>query len=193
LTPAGWDWTLMEWSDAPLDIRHRWVITATYELPWGRSLTGVSGAILSGWQVNAVGFYQTGLPFTVTNSAARTNTGGTDRPNLVGDPVLPSSERTLARWFNTSAFAAQPQFTPGNAPATLMHGPPNRRLDLSLFKDLSLRRDWKLQLRAEVYNVTNTPNFVNPNSSFGSPAFGTISSTGNSIPRQMQFATKLIF
>ena len=192
-SPTGWDWRQMEWSDAPLDIRHRWVLTANYELPWGRDLTGVRGAVLSGWQVNALAFYQTGLPFTVTNSAARMNTGGTDRPNMTGDPELPSSERTLQRWFNTSVFQAQPQFTPGNAPATTLHGPPNRRIDLSLFKDFTLRSDWRLQFRAEVYNVTNVANFVNPNSAFGSPAFGSISSTGNSIPRQMQFATKLIF
>jgi hypothetical protein len=149
--------------------------------------------VLSGWQVNAVAFYQTGLPFTVTNGAARMNTGGTDRPNMTGDPELPGSERTLGRWFDTSVFQAQPQFTAGNSPATTMHGPPHRRIDLSLFKDFGLRADWRLQFRAEVYNVTNIANFANPNSTFGSPAFGTISSTGNSIPRQMQFAVKLIF
>lgn len=192
-SPTGWDWQQMEWSDAPLDIRHRWVITANYELPWGRALTGAKGALLAGWQINTVAYYQTGLPFTVTNSSARMNTGGTDRPNMTGDPELPSSERTLQRWFDTSVFEAQPLYTPGNSPATTLHGPPNRRIDLSIFKDFTLRSDWRLQFRAEVYNVTNIANFANPNSSFGSPAFGTISSTGNSIPRQMQFATKLIF
>ena len=60
-------------------------------------------------------------------------------------------------------------------------------------KNFAIRERIRLQFRAEVYNVTNIANFVNPNSAFGSPAFGTISSTGNSIPRQMQFAAKLIF
>jgi len=64
---------------------------------------------------------------------------------------------------------------------------------LKLFKDLGLSQGRKLQLRAEVYNVTNTPNFVNPNAQLGNPAFGSISSTGNSIPRQMQFAAKFLF
>jgi len=129
----------------------------------------------------------------VTNAAARMNTGGTDRPNLIGDPELPKSERTLQRWFNTAAFVAQSQFTAGSAPATVLHGPSQRRLDLSLFKDLGLSQGRKLQLRAEVYNVTNTPNFVNPNAQLGNPAFGSIASTGNSIPRQMQFAAKFLF
>jgi hypothetical protein len=42
-------------------------------------------------------------------------------------------------------------------------------------------------------NVTNTPSFANPNAALGAPGFGTVTSTGNSIPRQMQFAAKLLF
>ena len=57
----------------------------------------------------------------------------------------------------------------------------------------SLSAGKKLQLRAEVYNVTNTANFANPNAQLGNPAFGSIASTGNAIPRQMQFAAKLLF
>ena len=93
----------------------------------------------------------------------------------------------------TAALALQAQFTPGSTPGTVLHGPSNRRLDLSLFKDFTVRNTTKLQLRAEVYNVTNTPNFVVPNSALGNTNFGSISSTGNNIPRQMQFAAKLIF
>jgi hypothetical protein len=75
----------------------------------------------------------------------------------------------------------------------VLHGPSNRRLDLSLFKDFTLHDATKLQLRAEVYNITNTPNLVVPNSALGNTNFGSISTTGNNIPRQMQFAAKLIF
>ena len=74
-----------------------------------------------------------------------------------------------------------------------MHGPNQRRLDMSLFKDLMLSSSKKLQLRAEVYNVTNTPNFYIPDNNFGSATFGAINSTGNSIPRQMQFGIKYLF
>ena len=51
----------------------------------------------------------------------------------------------------------------------------------------------KLQLRVECYNVTDTPSFANPTSALGAPGFGSITSIGNSIPRQMQFAVKLLF
>ena len=188
-----WDVNTIERFDWDNDVRHRWVVTMNYELPFGKSLTGAAGRLFAGWQLNAVGFWQSGLPFDVTNAAARANTGGNDRPNLVGDPNLPGSQRTLLKWFNTAAFEAQPQFTTGNTPRNVLHGPSQRRLDLSLFKDFSLSDARRLQLRAEVYNVTNTASFANPNGALGNPAFGTISSTGNSIPRQMQFAAKLLF
>ena len=192
-TFAPWSGYVFEWSDAALDIRHRWVLTANYELPWGRSLKGVAGGLLGGWQVNSVAFWQGGFPFTVTNAAARMNTGGADRPDLVCDPALPTDQRTLQKWFKTECFAPQAQFTPGSTPGTALHGPANRRLDLSFFKDFAVYNQTKLQLRAEVYNVTNTPNFVVPNSGLGNANFGSISSTGNNIPRQMQFAVKYIF
>jgi hypothetical protein len=112
---------------------------------------------------------------------------------MIANPALPKSQRTLAHWFNTDAFAPQALFTAGSAPPVVLHGPPQRRLDLSLFKDVELHKPWTLQLRAEIYNVTNTPSFQNPSGALGSAAFGSISSTGNAPPRQMQFAAKVLF
>ena len=83
--------------------------------------------------------------------------------------------------------------TSGSTPGTVLHGPSNRMLNLSFFKDFAVYNATKLQFRAEVYNVTNTPNFVVPNGQLGNPAFGSISGSGNSIPRQMQFAVKYLF
>ena len=198
--PLNWDGLSVERTDAPRDMRHSWVGQVNYMLPWGQSFKGFARGALSGWQVNAVANYQTGEPFGVTNLAARANTGGappagqgTDRPDLVGDPELPRGQRTVARWFNTDAFQPQALFTLGNSPATVLHGPPQRRIDLSVFKEFAVGGTRQLQLRYEVYNLTNIANFQNPNSQLGSPAFGSISSTGNSTPRQMQFAAKLLF
>ncbi len=64
---------------------------------------------------------------------------------------------------------------------------------MSIFKDLAIGGSRKIQLRAEVYNLTNFANFYLPDFNFGSSGFGTISSTGNSIPRQMQFGIKYLF
>ena len=92
-----------------------------------------------------------------------------------------------------TAFAAEPINTAGNTGRNTLHGPPMRRLDLSLFKNVDLTASTRLQLRAEVFNVTNTPSFSNPNANFGTAGFGSITSTGNNIPRQMQFAVKVLF
>ena len=159
----------------------------------GKSLTGLAHGFLASWQVNASAFWQSGAAFTVVNAASRTNTGGTDRPIVTGDPMLPKSQRTVQRWFNTDAFSAAPQFTAGNIGPALMHGPEQRQVNFSIFKDLALSGRQKLQLRAEIYNLFNTANFGLPDNNFGSTGFGSISSTGNSIPRQMQFGIKYLF
>ena len=201
MTPVPWDFSQFEWGDTQqFDVRHRWALTANYELPWGKTFTGVAHGFLSAWQVNSTAYLQSGVAYTVVNAASRTNTGnnagtlnGGDRPNINGNPNLPADQRTVQQWFDTSVFSAAPQFTSGNVGLSEMHGPPQRRLDMSIFKDLSMGGTRKLQLRVEVYNVTNTPSFGLPDFNFGSTGFGSISNTGNSIPRQMQFGVKYLF
>ena len=191
-SPTPNDVNVIERFDADFDVRHKVVFSANYELPFGQQFTGAAKQICAGWQVNGIAYWQSGLPFTVTNSTARSNTSaGGDRPNVVGTPEL--GHPTIAGWFDITAFAAQPINTIGNAGRNILHGPPNRRLDLSLFKTVDLAASVHLQLRIEGYNVTNTPSFANPNAGLGAPGFGTITSTGNSIPRQMQFVAKLLF
>ncbi|MCM3879436.1 MAG: carboxypeptidase regulatory-like domain-containing protein [Vicinamibacterales bacterium] len=192
MTLAPWDMSILEWGDTiNFDVPHRFVATVNYELPWGKDLTGVAHGFLANWQVNFTAFAQSGVAYTVLNQSSRTNTGGTDRPNVTGDPNL--DERTVQKWFKTEAFSAADPFTAGNIGSALMHGPAQRQTNFSLFKDLSLKGTQKIQLRAEVYNLFNQANFGLPDNNFGSTGFGSISSTGNSIPRQMQFGIKYLF
>ncbi|HEV3058310.1 MAG TPA: carboxypeptidase regulatory-like domain-containing protein [Vicinamibacterales bacterium] len=188
---APWDVTIVERYDSDFDVRHRFVFSANYELPLLRDATGVAHAALGGWQVNGVASWQSGVPLNIVNGTARSNTSGTDRPNLVGDLNLDNP--TVAQWFNVAALAAQPINTAGNLTRNPIHGPPQRRIDLSLFKNFEVRGATRLQLRAEAFNVTNIPSFASPNLNFGTAGFGSITSTGNAIPRQIQFAAKLLF
>src|SRR5213594_2628406 len=112
----------------------KWVGIASYDLPWGTNLQGIAHGFLAGWQTNFVAFWSSGLAYNIVNASPQTNVGGSDRPNLVGDPN--SGPHTVQRWFNTSAFAVQPQFTAGNVGTGTMHGPPQRRLDIALNKSL---------------------------------------------------------
>jgi outer membrane receptor protein involved in Fe transport len=183
----------LERANSDIDIRHRFVVMTNYELPFARSAKGTAGLLAKGWQVNAVLVAQTGTTFSVSNAAARANTGGGDRPNRISDGALPSGERSIQRWFDTSAFAAQPLYQIGTAARNPLYGPPLRQFDLSLFKEFPIREPMRLQFRAETFNLTNTPNFGIPNAALGTAVFGTISDTGNFIPRQLQFALKLLF
>ena len=78
-------------------------------------MTGVLGAIVNDWTLTGILTLQSGMPIAVTQTTNYNAFAGfgTQRPNLVGDPTLPADERTTSRWFNTTAFAAAPQFTIG--------------------------------------------------------------------------------
>jgi hypothetical protein len=154
---------------------------------------GVLGALASDWSLATVITLQSGVPIAVTQT---TNFNafagfGTQRPNLAGDPELPAGERTPARWFNTAAFAIAPQFTLGTSSRNPVRGPSYRNVDLSLSRRLPLRAANAIELRAEVFNLLNTPPLGNPNGVAGSAAFGSITTAGD--PRVIQLAVKWLF
>lgn len=163
----------------------------SYEPPVGRGRRGVEGALLTGWQFNAIAAMQTGQTFSIQNASARANTGSGDRPNVVGDPYAAS--QTPNQWFNLAAFAAQPLYSLGNVGRNTMFGPPMRNLDFSTFKNFPLKEQTLLQFRAEFFNILNHPNLGQPANSLGASNFGVISSTGNYLPRNIQIALKLVF
>ena len=181
----------LEWSASDIDIRHRYAFSLNYELPFGRSATGAVKQLLGDWQVNMVAYWQSGVPFTVYNATARSNTGaGVDRPNQTCSGALDNP--TISQWFDTTCFVGQDINTLGNAGRNNLYGPPQRRADMSLFKDVVVGPR-RLQLRLEVFNVTNTPSFAVPDGALGSATFGRITSTANNVPRQFQFAAKFLF
>ena len=147
--------------------------------------------VVADWQLNLLAYWQSGVPFTVYNSTARSNTGAAvDRPDQTCSGALASP--TVAQWFDTSCFVGQTLNTLGNAGRNNLYGPPQRRVDMSLFKDVVMGRQ-RLQLRLEVFNVTNTASFSVPDGALGSATFGRITSTANNISRQFQFAVKYLF
>lgn len=183
------------------DTRNRLSFSYVYELPWGAGrhflsgVTGAAGTLVTGWQVNGVYSLQSGRPLTVTIGSDRSNTGigGRNRPNRIGDPVLPRDKRSVDGWFRADAFTLQPQFTYGNAGRNIVRGPGINNLDFSLLKNTSVGEGKNLQFRVEVFNLANHPNFDNPNTQFDSTSqFGRIFSADGS-ERQIQFALKLIF
>ena len=179
------------------DMPNAFVASFTYELPFGKEKRfkprGVAGAILNGFEFAGIVTLQSGLPLAVTQV---TNFNafagfGTQRPNRVADPNLSSSERTTARFFNTAAFVQAPQFTLGNSSRNPVRGPAYRNADLVLLKRIYFRESMNVELRAEAFNVTNTPPLAAPNTVVGAAGFGSITAAGD--PRVFQFGAKFNF
>ena len=207
-----------DYGNSPLDIANRFAGFFSYDIPTGKSGPRYYKAFASGFRLNGLGFWQTGAPFTVTDATTQANTLArinlptitADKPNVVGSF---NSGGPLKQFFNTAAFAGQTIGTPGNEARNQVFGPHLRRGDLSLFKTIPVREGVKLELRAECFNFTNTPNFAQPNAiitsydSNGVPyngiprgaagttsPFGTISSTAYGFSgRQFQFAGRFNF
>ena len=112
----------------------------------------------------------------------------------LGSPSFAPALRTPAHYFNTAAFATAPQFVIGDASRNPVRGPAYRDLDVALVKHTRLGEMADLEFRAEVFDITNTPAFAQPNASgtsgFGSAAFGSITATTTD-PRVVQFALRL--
>ena len=113
----------LDWARSASDVPHHFVLTVLYEMPTFTRKPYVN-AVLGGWKVGLLETLQSGPPFTVLTTANTTNAfpAGPLRPNLVGDPALPSSEQTLSHWFNTAAFANPAPFTFGNSPRSVLAG-----------------------------------------------------------------------
>ncbi|WP_263418318.1 TonB-dependent receptor [Terriglobus albidus] len=204
----------LEYGNGNLDVRHRVTGTFNYTLPFGQNLHGFRGVLARGWQANGVVVWNTGMPFSVTNSTNRSGTRPTvangDRSNMVGNGKL--SHSTIFKWFDINDFTFQPTGTVSNQRRNQLYGPGLQRVDLSLFKNFDITEAVKLEFRTEAFNVLNTAQFVNPSASLqispctttcnGYPTagfapvstFGTIGSTANAYnPRLIQFAARVKF
>jgi hypothetical protein len=173
-----------ERGNADFDVRHNWVVSGSFELPFGK------GKSWGGWTLSGISTAQSGRPFTVTMLPPIFQIG--TRPNLVGDwkPANQGPEQ----WFIPAAFGFVPPVpgAVGNLGRNTLTGPGLYNLDLSLSKTQRVRGLGEVQFRAEFFNVLNHPNFGLPNSVFFGPPLGRISST-SSPERQIQFGLKLGF
>jgi len=168
-----------DWARSGSDVPDHVVLTAT--------------TIVRGWRFSALETLQSGPPFTVVTAANTTNAfpAGPLRPNLIGEPDLPSNQRTLAHWFNTAAFVTPANFTFGNAPRSVLRGPGLATLDATVEKSIPLGSTLKLDVRADAYNLLNRANVNIPGFTLGAPDFGVVSSARPG--RTMELGARLSF
>jgi hypothetical protein len=181
------------------------VFSGLYRLPIGQgqhffgSWSRPMELAFGGWQINSILAMRSGTPVNVVDEPDP-NSPTNSRPNLVGNPNLPRSKRTLGAYFNTSAFEANieqtpsgPVIIPGDAGRNIVRGPGYINLDFSLFKEFAITERYKLQTRLETFNTLNTPHFSNPGGNVTDTThYGVITSTDNN-PRVVQIAAKFLF
>jgi hypothetical protein len=202
------------------DRTHRFVVSYIWNLPRPSS---TSNALLrksgNGWTISGIVTLQSGLPFSILDSAAGTlfgpatlfTTGDLAPGATLRDAVRGGSvSGRVNEFFNTSVFAPAP-FIPdgglvngsypvsgggtifGNLGRNILRGPDQRDADIAIIKSTPLNDHLTLIFRWEVFNVLNTPNFANPSADVSTPStFGVISAlTVN--PRIMQYGLKIEF
>jgi hypothetical protein len=188
------------WADADFDVRHRFSLSGTYQLPFGRKRAFGSSwnkwldGFLGGWGISYIWTVQGGYPFTVYDSRLRL-------PDRICDGRLPKSQRSPDRWFDYTCFPTHPSkiingrevSIHGNSPPNVIHGPSTNRWDIGLLKKFSITESAALQLRLESFNAFNHPNFIAPagNYFFNSASGARLLRTQDS--RDVQVAAKIIF
>jgi hypothetical protein len=187
------DWTTFTWNAAMVfkrnralashDIPHIFQIGYVYELAFGAegkwATTGLAKTLLGGWQINGIFSAYQGRPYTLSASGASLNMpGNAQTPDQVKPTVAKLGKvGDDGTWFDITAFAPVSEVRFGTVGRNTMRSPGVVNADLSLFRTFRLKENWKLEFRAESFNVSNTPHFGTPTSSVNSATFGRIYST----------------
>jgi len=190
-----------DYSSAAWDIRLNFTTGFTWQIPFGRgrqfgsSMNRAADAIIGNWQTNGILTLHTGQPYTVSAGGCQGVWAGcfADLAPGANPNAAPAGGRTPSEWFNTANFTAPASLTEGNLGDNTNYGPPLRNLDFSVFKDFVFTERVRMQFRAEVFNLTNTPQFNFPDSGYGDTNFGKITSTLAGTERHVQFGLKLLF
>jgi hypothetical protein len=144
---------------AVFDRPHRLIASWLYELPFFKRREGVLGKVAGGWQIGAIATFQDG-PSLTPSSFGVPFVGS--HANLLGDPNLSRDERTIDRWFDVSKLANPAPGQLGNAGKGVIRGSGNNKWDLVISKVLPITERHRVELRAEVFNAFNHPQFDDP-------------------------------
>jgi hypothetical protein len=203
-------------NDAP----QRLAAAVVVNLPVGRNQWIGGGmnrgldAVVGGWSIATLLTEQSGQPMAISMSNPRL-ANGSQRPNVICSQLKTgvSMKNVAMNWeanseaegnglppvasfINSNCFADPGDQNPGNAPRYFpglrVNGIHN--VDTNFYKSFVPKEGMTIDLRAEVFNLLNHPRFAQPNSAFGDPAFGTITSDANGyLPRYFQFGLRFEF
>jgi hypothetical protein len=199
-----------EHGPSTFDTRNRFTAALNYQVP---EITALRPRFGRGWNLNLMSSVQSGRPIPIITSndtSANPNYNYVtrswyhQRPNLVpGVNPIVSNWSVVTGYLNPNAFSQPADGTFGNLARNAIYSAGFWDVDMSLSKNTKLSEHVNLQLRWEVFNVYNHPNFALPNAVWGSGSFGQISQTpdvaqgnpglGGGGPRVMQLGARLSF
>ena len=190
LTPANVQMPTVIYGPAASDVRQHVTITMTYNLPFGNHSRTLLAKVVHQWKLSTIGSMQTGSLLAISQTGGQTNGAtGTNRPNIVGDPLYGPS--TYSRWFDTAVFVPQPNYQWSNLSRFGLYGPGRWNFDVGVHREFKPLERVTMQFRIETFDTTNTQTPGNPNTQLGSATFGQITSISGS--RTVQVALKLLF
>ena len=184
-----------DYGNSNWDIRHRFLATFVYEIPFFATAHPVLKGVFAKWQANGVLTLQTGTPFNISSNGidtANTAANGTYRPSVLG-----VAKATCGRGHLVGCIDPSPYFLPtlayGNLGRNILHGPGAETVDFSMMKYFPIKERLKFQLRIETFSLFNRANFANPAVGFGSSSFGNITGLNGVAPgtRNIQLGGKL--
>jgi Carboxypeptidase regulatory-like domain/TonB dependent receptor len=198
-----------DYGRANFDVHNATHISGGYELPVGKGKRFLNGGgwtnvIAGGWRINGLATLQSGTPLTIGCTVSTSAGMGCDALLVPGQGIY-TGAHTLAHWLNAAAFAnptaaktvGQTDYSPLGGAPTQAVGPRFHRGDITVAKRWRTTESTFVEFRAEVFNLTNTPNFGQPGTlNFGTTkTFASITTTRDSPddPREMQFALKFYF
>jgi hypothetical protein len=139
--------------------------------------------------------FQSGTPFSVTSGVDNSQSAvNADRADVIGNPYLAggrSKADIIQQYFNRAAFKVNVAGTFGNSGRNILYGPGQENIDFGAVKTFSITERYKVQFRAEAFNLFNHANLNNPNRNVSAGTFGTITAAG--APRVLQLALKAMF
>ncbi len=190
-----------QWGTAKTSVPQRLSISGVYALPVGSggkflNDTPVFSQVIGHWKISTVAQFQVGIPYSVTQGDGLGIFSDGQFVTQTGNASISRGSRTLARWFNTSAFSITPNNTLGNGQRASFFGPGQNMWDFSLMRDIPLWEHAAFTLRVDAHNAFNHPQFSALNtglsaSTIANHTFGTV--TGAQDSRSLLLVGRLRF
>src|SRR5207253_2671368 len=166
-----------DYASCAYDIRHMVNVTGVAESPVkGNTL---AARLLGNWKLAPLIRATTGIPINVTVGRDNSLTAiGRDRPNQVLADPYPASQ-SPAQWINPAAFVPNATGTFGGLGRNALRAPGSLRVDVALSREFRMLERFRLEARAEGFNVINHANYNAPSTNLSSANFGRITSAGD--------------